>query len=138
MPLKTIIIILLVSLVLVSLSAFMFGYFSSLSADDEKEFDLDLDESYLDNNIILQDEMPGDVSKHSSFIINAKGDSIRIEGKDHEIINDLSNTNVKLNKNNTFDPETGIKNYKVKDFDGSEYDLEGSQVSRKNSFQMRD
>lgn len=111
MPLKTIIIILLVSLVLVSLSAFMFGYFSSLSADDEKEFDLDLDESYLDNNIILQDEiMPGDVSKHSSLLINAKGDSIRIEGKDHEIINDLSNTNVKLNKNNTIDPETGIKN----------------------------
>lgn len=51
-----------------------------------------------------------DVRKDSSMLINAKGDSIRIEGKEKEIINDLDNTDVKLRKNNTFDADTGIKN----------------------------
>lgn len=64
-----------------------------------------------------------DASKQPSMLINAKGDSIRIEGKENEVINDLEdNTNVKLRKSNAFDADTGIKNQKMKDqeFDGSE------------------
>jgi len=52
-----------------------------------------------------------DASKQPSMLINAKGDSIRIEGKENEVINDLEdNTNVKLRKSNAFDADTGIKN----------------------------
>lgn len=136
-PGKTIVIIILVSLVLVSISAFVFGYFSAISGEDKY-----LDDSVLDmTNAADQIDTEADqINQLDLSRINAKDDMNNTK-EDRELLNNLDQTNfIKMGKKHNIN-DTGIKDkYKMKadEFDGSVYNLDGSQVDKNDSFVLND